>query len=184
MGHGIHQMDLLFEVLGDWREVTAMADTLDRNIETEDVSLAVVKFESGALASIVNSVLSPRETSYLRFDFQDATVEVEHLYGYDNSSWRWTPAPHRGEDPAVQNWPPPENVPSSHKQQLSELLDSMAAGDRPRASGHDGRRTLEFIAALYQSAETGRRIHRSELTKNGIYYTGMHDEQYVYGAIA
>lgn len=182
MGHGIHQMDLLLDVLGDWEEVTAVAQTLDRSIETEDVSFAVVKFESGAIASVVNSVLSPRETSYLRFDFQDATVELEHLYGYDNASWRWTPAPHRAEDlDAVAGWQPQENIPSSHRQQLAELLDSMAAGERPRASGHDGRRTLEFIAALYQSAETGQRVRRADLVRDGLYYTAMHDENFVYG---
>ena len=111
MGHGIHQMDLLFEILGDWTEVTAKAEALDREVETEDVSFAIVRFENGAIASVVNSVLSPRETSYLRFDFQDATVELEHLYGYDNSSWTWTPAPHVAADDeerrrAVESWSP------------------------------------------------------------------------------
>lgn len=187
MGHGIHQMDLLFEILGDWTEVTAKAEALDREVETEDVSFAIVRFENGAIASVVNSVLSPRETSYLRFDFQDATVELEHLYGYDNSSWTWTPAPHAAADDeerrrVVESWSPEENIPSSHKQQLSELLDAMAAGERPRASGHDGRRTLEFISALYQSAETNRTIRREDLAAEGIYYTGMHDANFIYGS--
>ncbi len=182
LGHGIHQTDLLLEVLGEWTEVTAVADALDREIETEDASAAVVRFASGALASVVTSVLSPRETSYLRFDFQDATVEVEHLYGYDNSSWTWTPAPHRAEDSeAVASWRPQEDVPSSHRQQLAELLDSMERGERPRASGHDGRRSLEFIAALYQSAETGQAVRREDLVRDGIYYTGLHNESFVYG---
>ncbi|OSM43014.1 Gfo/Idh/MocA family protein [Nesterenkonia sp. PF2B19] len=182
MGHGIHQMDLLFEILGDWTEVTAVADALDRDVETEDVSLATVRFANGAMASVVNSVLSPREVSYLRFDFQDATVEVEHLYGYDNSSWTWTPAPHRAEDGSAAGWTPQENVPSSHKQQLSELLDAMAAGVRPRASGDDGRRVLEFIAALYESAETGRTVRRAEMKPEGTYYSAMHDPSFVYGS--
>lgn len=187
MGHGIHQMDLLFEILGDWTEVTAKAEALDREVETEDVSFAVVRFASGAIASVVNSVLSPQETSYLRFDFQDATVELEHLYGYDNSSWKWTPAPHVAADDderrrVVESWSPAENIPSSHKQQLSELLDAMAQGTRPRASGHDGRRTLEFISALYQSAETGRTVYRQELRTEGVYYTGMHDSNFIYGS--
>src|ERR1700754_1762705 len=60
MGHGIHQMDLMLSLLGDWREVRAMMGTLDRRIATEDVSLAAVSFESGALVSVVNSALSPR----------------------------------------------------------------------------------------------------------------------------
>ncbi|MBE1514761.1 Gfo/Idh/MocA family protein [Nesterenkonia halotolerans] len=182
MGHGIHQMDLLLEILGDWTEVTARADVQDRDLETEDVSMAMVKFSSGALASVVNSVVSPRETSYLRFDFQDATVEVEHVYGYDNTSWRWTPAPHLASESAEpsESWLPEENVPSSHIQQLDELLDAMEKNSRPRASGDDGRRVLEFIAALYESAETGRTVRRSDLKQSGPYYTGMHDPSHTY----
>lgn len=182
MGHGIHQIDLLLEVLGEWTEITAVAEKLDREVETEDFSSAIVRFANGAIATVVTSVISPREVSYLRFDFQDATVEVEHLYGYDNSSWRWTPAPHAAEDLAtVDSWSPQENVPSSHRQQLAELLDSMEAKERPRASGEEGRRTLEFIAALYQSAETGKSVKRSELRNAGTYYTAMHDESHIYG---
>ncbi|WP_308066842.1 Gfo/Idh/MocA family oxidoreductase [Microtetraspora sp. AC03309] len=44
MGHGIHQMDVLLSVLGRWSEVRAMAGTLDRRIDTEDVSMAAVRF--------------------------------------------------------------------------------------------------------------------------------------------
>src|SRR6201999_1263014 len=74
MGHGIHQMDLLLAVLGEWTDVTATARRQAREIDTEDLSLAHVGFANGAVASVVNSVLSPREQSYLRFDFELATV--------------------------------------------------------------------------------------------------------------
>src|SRR5215469_11258256 len=93
MGHGIHQMDMLLDVLGDWTEVSAVARTQARSMPTEDLSLAHVTFKNSAVASVVNSVLSPREESYLRFDFERATVEVTHLYGYDDDDWRVTPAP-------------------------------------------------------------------------------------------
>ena len=90
MGHGIHQMDMLLDVLGDWTEVSAIARTQARTMPTEDLSLAHVTFANGAVASVVNSVLSPREESYLRFDFERATVEVTHLYGYGDDDWRVT----------------------------------------------------------------------------------------------
>lgn len=86
MGHGIHQMDMLLDVLGDWTEVSALARTSARVMATEDLSLAHVSFASGAVASVVNSVLSPREESYLRFDYEHATVEVTHLYGYGDDA--------------------------------------------------------------------------------------------------
>ncbi len=173
MGHGIHQMDLLLNLLGDWHEVHAVAATLGRRIETEDVSFAIVRFASGAIGSIVNSVLSPRETSYLRFDFTDATVEVEHLYGYDNSHWRWTPAPHVSDTGRIAGWAPDENTPSSHSIQLATLLAAMEAGERPPASGADGRRVMELITATYQSAITGRPVSRIELSQDNPFYHSL-----------
>jgi len=49
-GHGIHQMDLLLDLLGPWSEVKAMAGRLVHDVETEDVSTALVRFENGAMA--------------------------------------------------------------------------------------------------------------------------------------
>lgn len=93
MGHGIHQMDLLLDLLGPWSEIRAMAGRLVHAVETEDVSTALVRFENGALATVVNSVLSPDEVSRIRIDCERATVELTHLYGHRNADWRITPAP-------------------------------------------------------------------------------------------
>jgi predicted dehydrogenase len=169
MGHGIHQMDLMLSLLGDWREVRAFMGTLDRRLETEDVSLAAVQFESGAMVSVVNSVLSPREVSYLRFDFTDATVEVSHLYGYDNSHWTWTPRSGVAEEQATA-WLPTTDVRSGHAVQLASFLDAMDRGERPEVSGHDGRISLELITGLYESAITGRPVLRSELAPGNPFY--------------
>jgi predicted dehydrogenase len=169
MGHGIHQMDLMLSLLGDWREIRAFMGTLDRRVETEDVSLAAVQFESGAMVSVVNSVLSPREVSYLRFDFTDATVEVSHLYGYDNSHWTWTPRTGVAEEQATA-WLPTTDVRSGHTVQLASFLDAMDRGERPEVSGHDGRISLELITGLYQSAITGRPVLRSELVPGNPFY--------------
>ncbi|WP_444963190.1 Gfo/Idh/MocA family protein [Nocardiopsis sp. M1B1] len=174
MGHGIHQMDLMLSLLGDWSEVTAVMSTTARSTETEDVSMAIVRLESGATVSVANSLLSPRETSYLRFDFEHATVELEHLYGYDNAHWRWTPAPHVRDADAVASWPPVEDEPSSHRAQLAALLDAMERGERPRASGPDGRRALELVAGMYRSALTGTTVRRRDLTPDDGFYHAMH----------
>lgn len=135
--------------------------------------MAMVVLESGAVLSIVNSLLSPRETSYLRFDFEHATVELTHTYGYDNSNWSWTPAAHVTDERRTAAWVPTDNIRSSHGSQLTDILLSMAAGVRPRVSGDDARRTLEFIAGLYQSAQTGLPVLRSEMTTGNPYYRSM-----------
>jgi predicted dehydrogenase len=176
MGHGIHQMDLMLHLLGDWAEVRAMTGTLARDVETEDVSMALVRFESGALVSVVNSVLSPRETSYLRFDFSEATVELTHLYGYDNSSWRWTPATHRQDVSAL--WTPSSDVASSHTVQLAGLVEAIGRGERPPASGAGGRRVLELIAGLYASAASGSPVKRGDLTADNAFYHSMNGARF------
>jgi predicted dehydrogenase len=166
IGHGIHQMDLMLAMLGDWVEVRAMTGTLARRVRTEDVSMAVVRFANGALASVVNSVLSPREESYLRFDFTGGTVELTHLYGYDNSHWRYTPAPHVH----TRVWQPEQDRRSSHAAQLPLVLDAMVAHERPPASGRAGRETLELVTAIYRSAATGLPVRRDQLGPDDPFY--------------
>lgn len=174
---GIHQMDMLLSLLGEWEEIRAMAGRLDRRVETEDVSMAMVRFASGAMASVVNSVLSPRQESYLRFDFTDATVELRHLYGYRNADWTYTPAPHVTDGARVAAWQSPVlDVESSHAAQLGPLLDSYEQGERPASSGADGRRILEFITALYKAAFTGRPVRRAEILADDPSYHRLHGD--------
>ncbi|MFC8097796.1 Gfo/Idh/MocA family protein [Streptomyces sp. NPDC057363] len=173
MGHGIHQMDLMLSLLGDWTEVRAAAGTLAREVETEDVSMAIARFANGAMVSVVNSVLSPRETSYLRFDFTDATVELSHLYGYDNSHWTWTAAPHRVGAAPAELGAPAEDTASSHEAQFRALLTAVRAGERPEADGEDCRRVMTFITALYASASTGRPVTPDMLTPEHPFYPSM-----------
>ncbi|KPI28140.1 oxidoreductase domain protein [Actinobacteria bacterium OV320] len=174
MGHGIHQMDLLLDLLGPWSEVRAMAGRLVHDVETEDVSTALVRFESGAMATVVNSVLSPDEVSRIRIDCERATVELTHLYGHSNANWHITPAPDVPGDLAAAWQDFGADVPSSHLAQLRELVASMRAGRRPRSSGADGRTSLELISALYKSAFTDTTVRRGEIGPGDPYYTALH----------
>lgn len=182
MGHGIHQMDLLLDLLGDWSELTALAGRLDRDIDTEDVTMATVRFENGAMASIVNSILSPREESYIRIDTTDATVELSHTYGYANSSWRYTPAPHVDDQERIERWNTPaadEN--SSHALQFRAIIDAFRSGGVPPMGGQDGRAALELITGLYRSAFTGERVRRADLVPGTPFYDSMNDGRYGWG---
>ena len=174
MGQGIHAMDLFLWLLGDWREVRAMAGTLDRDIEVEDVSMATVLLENGAMGSIVNSVLSPRQRTHLRFDFQEATVEVDSLYGYTNADWSYSIPDGASAGDSLARWRKiPEETLSMHAGQVADLLDCMEANRRPSTSGMGARRTLEFITGLYKSAMTGEPVLRGSIEKGDPFYTRL-----------
>src|SRR4029079_11947441 len=145
MGLGIHIMDLLLYLLGDWSEVRAMMGTLARSIEVEYVWMAIVKFASGAMSSLTNSSLSPRQESYMRLDFPRATVELTTLYGYRNENWRFStcPKPSPEDVAALERWQAiPEPFPTSHAGPLREVIDCLHAGRRPLTSGPEARRTI------------------------------------------
>jgi predicted dehydrogenase len=172
MGHGIHQFDLLFSVLGPWRQVSAVAARQCRPTQTEDVSMALVTFDNGALASVVNSVVSPRQTSALRFDYEYATVEVEHLYGYADADWTLTPAP--GHEDLLSRWTAGEaGVPSGHTAQFAAVLDAFDVGRPPPVTLDSARTTMEFIAALYASAFTGEIVRSGQIAAGSPFALGM-----------
>ncbi|MFN8418159.1 MAG: Gfo/Idh/MocA family oxidoreductase [Anaerolineae bacterium] len=167
MGHGIHLTDLFLWLYGDWDEVRAMMGTLDRPIEVEDVSMALVRFSSGAMGSITNSVLSPRQETYLRLDLQKLTIELSALYSANNDHWRVN----------VPNVPQPEtNITGGHTAQVAALLDSLDRGEMPLVTGNEARRIIEFSSSLYKSAITGTPVQRGSIAAPDPFYYAMNGQ--------
>jgi predicted dehydrogenase len=168
---GIHPTDMLLWLLGDWWEIRAMIGTLDRDIEVEDVSMAMARFGNGAMVSFVNSALSPRQESFVRLDFQKATVELSCLYSHRKSNWRYSIAEKMLHGDELARWQHiPEDVPSSHTPQLAALLDDMGRNERPLVSGDEVRRTIEFVSALYKAAITGEPVRQGAIVPGDPFY--------------
>ncbi|WP_336646582.1 Gfo/Idh/MocA family protein [Microbacterium sp. USHLN186] len=162
LGHGIHQIDLLAHLLGNWSSVQGRLFRLDRETETEDVSTATIVFEAGVVAQVITSAVSPRETSSIRIDTQKATVTVDHLYGHGHENWRITAAP--GFESEADGWAFPDaEVRSDHAPLLRDVFDALLDG-RPLPSTADApARSLELVAAIYASAAAGGGIITPEI---------------------
>jgi predicted dehydrogenase len=193
LGHGIHQIDLLLHLMGPWETVDARAARIARPVEFEDVSMAMVTFNSGAVGTVVTSLLSPRELSRIRVDTDGGTLEVNHVYGYRDADWSWTPAPDPttaaslGRDPGLPSadgaghaepadrgdvWAASAglDLPSNHAAQINQLVDDLLAG-----RGHDTtlastRLTIELVTALYASSLERETVHRLDLTPGTRFY--------------
>jgi predicted dehydrogenase len=152
LGHGIHQLDLLAFLLGDWTRVEARLWRLDRDTATEDVSTATVVFAGGVVAQVVSSTVSPRETSSIRIDTEKATITVDHLYGHGHENWSITPAPHVDADEAATWTLPGTEERSGHIPLLRDVFDALLEG-RPLPPTADApARTFGLVAAIYASA--------------------------------
>jgi predicted dehydrogenase len=163
LGLGIHQIDLLAWLLGDWASVDGRLWRLARETEMEDVSTATIAFDNGVVASVITSALSPRETSSIRIDTEFATVTVDHLYGHGHEHWRITPAP--GVDPAlVDGWAlPPEEEPSGHDPLVRDIYAALRSGASLPSTATDPARSFEIVTAIHSSAATGRTVTRETL---------------------
>lgn len=170
--HGIHQIDLLAYLLGDWAGASGTLWRQDREVETEDVSIGTVRFTSGAVASVVTSAVSPRQTSSIRIDTDKATIELDHLYGHARANWKLTPAPHVSEAD-VAGWTLPiEDQPSSHE----ALIRALYAGFRTGAALPDvvsaPTRAFEIVSALYASARLGSEVTPQLLRTDRVFSEG------------
>ena len=191
LGHGIHQFDLLLSLLGPWSTIDALAARLGRPVEFEDVSMAMVRFENGSVGSVINSLLSPQELSRIRIDTTGGTLQVSHVYGYQDADWSWTPVPDAetaatlGHDPGVRtnDDDPPViesdgvwrssagiDLPSNHFAQISSLVDDLLGGRDHETTLASTRPTMEFVTALYQSALSGTTVRRTDLTPDSPFY--------------
>jgi predicted dehydrogenase len=173
LGHGIHQTDLLLALLGEWTEVSAVVRRQARDVETEDVSLARVDFANGAIASVVTSLLSPQEESRIRIDFERATVELTHLYGYGDDDWRLTPAP-GFEEEITAVWEAGEHgVNSGHHAQIVQVLDALRAGTPPPVTSRDALSSLRLVAAVYASSFEKRPVTPADLGPGSPFHDRM-----------
>jgi hypothetical protein len=140
---------------------------------------------------VINSLLSPRELSRIRIDSTGGTLEVNHLYGYSDADWTFSPAPGAAEaatlglDPGVRRteaekaatdpWTASagEDVPSNHFAQINRLVDDLLSDRTHDTTLASTRPTMEFVTALYASAITGTPVHRAELTTEHPFYAAL-----------
>jgi UDP-N-acetyl-2-amino-2-deoxyglucuronate dehydrogenase len=166
MNQGIHYADLLRWIMGPVTEVTAVSATEDHQIEVEDVSLALLRFASGAVGTIVASTaVFPGFAQRLEITGTSGTVVVEDgLVSYEGLRDGVADPGLRGHRAATGASPADaaSNAAdlgiSSHIAQLTDLLAAVDEKRDPLVTGADGRRTLELIRAVYESAREGRAV--------------------------
>jgi predicted dehydrogenase len=166
MNQGIHYVDLLRWCMGPVTEVTAVCATQTHQIEVEDTALAIVRFGSGAVGTILSSTAAfPGFPQRLEITGTDGTVTIEDgrivrrafraQSGSDSGDSLDREAQpgvtDAGSDPAAIDV-------AGHAAQIADLLAAIAAGREPAVDGGAGRDALEIVCAVYESARTGRPV--------------------------
>lgn len=160
MNQGIHYADLLLWTMGPVAEVTAMFSTETHQIEVEDTALAVLRFTSGAVGTIVASTaVFPGFAQRLEISGTAGTVVIEdgEIIRCDLSADGAQPGMRgrttaRGSALSAAAAKPADLEIASHAAQIGDLLDAIDDGRTPSVTGADGRAALEIVRAVYESA--------------------------------
>jgi UDP-N-acetyl-2-amino-2-deoxyglucuronate dehydrogenase len=166
MNQGIHYADLLLWSMGPVAEVTALFSTQTHQIEVEDAALAVLRFASGALGTIVTSTaVFPGFAQRLEISGTSGTVVIEdgeiircELGGDGAEPGRHDRVTHDRRAPSAAAANPADLAMASHAAQLADLLDAIDQGRTPSVTGEDGRAVLEVACAVYESARDARTV--------------------------
>ncbi|MBQ9372504.1 MAG: Gfo/Idh/MocA family oxidoreductase [Thermoguttaceae bacterium] len=164
MNQAIHSVDLLIWLMGDVAEVTALTGLVaHENIEVEDVAVAALRFKSGALGLL--EATTAAYPGYLkRIETHGSTgsavIEEEDII-------KWDFVESREEDAAIRESmtnrlsggggaaDPAAIGHQAHAKQFADVLAAINEGRKPLIDGYEGRKSVEVICAVYESAKKG-----------------------------
>jgi UDP-N-acetyl-2-amino-2-deoxyglucuronate dehydrogenase len=160
MNQASHYVDLMQWLVGPVESVMAKTATQARRIEAEDSGIGIVKFRSGALGVIeVNVLTYPRNLEgSITLLGEKGSVKVGGTAV--NRVDHWIFADYDDDDKLVEgtNTSPPNVYGFGHQGYYRNVLAVLRGQAKPETDGRAGRKSLELILGIYQSAKTGREV--------------------------
>lgn len=153
LNHAIHMHDWLSFVFGPVASVYADLATRVNDIEVEDCASMSIRMESGALVTSSITLGAADDTSRLRFCFEGLTAE-SGLSPYKPAEGDWTfkaraPFKQTAIDKALSEVTQPS---SGYVGLFSAISEALRGSPGQEVTLEDGRRSLEFVSAVYSSA--------------------------------
>jgi predicted dehydrogenase len=159
MNQSIHNIDLLQWMMGPVESVFAYTATNARAIEGEDAAVALLKFRSGAFATLeASTTIYPRNLEETLHIFgTEGTAGIGGIAVNKIEAWRF-----EGVDEtavlAEQDKEPPSVYGFGHYGIIQDFVESVNEGRPPAVSGEEGRKAVEIILAIYHSVKYQQEI--------------------------
>ena len=167
MNQAIHSVNLLLCLMGPVSEVSAYTAMLaHERIEVEDVATATLRFANGALG-VIEATTAAFPGSLKRVEIHgsqgSAVLEEENI-----KTWHFAKMTKRDEQMLERmadrtktggGAADPKAIGHhGHARQFQDTFDAIKRGRAPLIDGAEGRRAVETILAIYQSAATGKPV--------------------------
>ncbi|MCF7912769.1 MAG: Gfo/Idh/MocA family oxidoreductase [Candidatus Cloacimonetes bacterium] len=160
MNQASHYMDLIQWLGGPVDSVMSMTATLDHSIETEDMGTGIIRFRNGTLGTVeVTMNIFPRNLEgSITVMGKNGTVKIGGIAV--NKVEHWEFRDYDDDDKLIQQC---DTNPTSvygfgHEGYLRNVVEVLHGNGEPQTDGREGRKSLEIILAMYESAKNGKRV--------------------------
>lgn len=162
MNQSIHHVDALIWMMNEPVEsVFAYTATLAHRMEAEDTVVAALRFASGALASIEASTITfPTDLEgSITLLGERGSVKIGGVALNRKEMWKIDGELERESEILSSNPLDPLSVyGTSHPHVFADFVAAVREHREPFIHGDEGRRTLEVVLAVYESARTGQPV--------------------------
>jgi UDP-N-acetyl-2-amino-2-deoxyglucuronate dehydrogenase len=156
-----HHVDMLEWMMGDVESVFTKMTTALANVETEDTAIVTLKFKNGALG-IIEATTAARPTNLegsISILGEHGTVVVGGVAVNEMQTWIFEDK-QDGDSTVLEEFSvnPPNVYGFGHQAYYEHVVDCIENGSANLVDGLQGRKSIELISAIYESAETGREV--------------------------
>lgn len=155
-----HHIDLLQWMLGPVESVKAYTATRLARIQAEDTGVAILRFTSGALGVIeATTATRPKDLEgSLSILGEKGSAVIGGFAVNRLETWNFAeplPEDARAAEDSVH---PPNVYGFGHYDYYRDVIECIRTGRHSMLDGLEGRKSLELINAIYESAETGNEV--------------------------
>src|SRR5256714_13775824 len=171
MNQSIHSIDLLQWFMGPVKSVYAYTGTLVHRMETEDVAVAVLRFANGALGTIAattgaypgvatrveilgdrgSAIIENDALAYLHLARDDKEAVGSYGIQQQASAVEMQQQSGTAQNPAALSL-------TGHALQIADIIRAIREDRPPLVDGYAGRRSVEIILGIYESARTHQEV--------------------------
>jgi predicted dehydrogenase len=155
-----HHVDLLQWMMGPVDSVM---------IQPEDTAVVILEFKNGALGVIEATVATRPENleGSISILGEGGTVVIEGFAVNKLKTWKFEQATDQDIDIMKYSENPPDVYGFGHSRFYEDVYTSLENNERPKIDGIEGKKSLELVNAIYQSAERGKKIFLNQETRMG-----------------
>lgn len=164
MNQAVHTVDLMQWLMGDVESVTSHMGIYNHDIETEDLTMSIVKFKSGAVANFISStcIFNPHTGTAIRVYGSNGSIEAD---SDELQTWQFMDADENEEKEMLEkysgNGTAVSNDPSlclGHASMVENMISAVMNDHDPQIMPLEAIKSVRIVNAIYESAKTGKTV--------------------------